>query len=65
MPDSDFGQLAQTEHVGESEHIFHFTLKLVPVGAFLQRQRPSITVLPKHHNKHIGISAGTCSITGS
>lgn len=59
MPHSYLGQFAQTEHVRESERIFHFTFKLVPVGALLQRQRASVPVLPKHHHKHIGIGAGT------
>lgn len=59
MPHSDFGQLAQTEHVRKSEHILYFTLKLVPVGALLQRQCPSVSVLPEHDHKHVGISAST------
>lgn len=59
MPHSDLGQFAQTEHVRKSEHIFSFTLKLVPVGALLQRQCSSVPKLPEQHHKHIGISAGT------
>lgn len=58
VPHSDFGQFAETEQVRKSEHVFHFTLKLIPVGALLQRQRPGVSKFSKHHQKHIGISAG-------
>lgn len=36
----------QTEHVRKSQHVFHFALKLDPVGTHLQWQRPSVTELP-------------------
>lgn len=59
MPHSDFGELAQTEHIRKPKHVLHFPLKLVPVGALLQRQHPGVAVLPKHNQKHVGVGAAT------
>lgn len=64
MPHTDLGQFTQAEQVRKSKHVFVFTLKLVPVGAGLQRQRPSIPVLSEHNQKHVGISACTCVYQG-
>lgn len=64
MPHTDLGQFAQAEQVRKSKRVFVFTLKLVPVGAGLQRQRPSIPVLSEHNQKHVGISACTCVYQG-
>lgn len=64
MPHTDLGQFAQAEQVRKSNYVFVFTLKLVPVGAGLQRQRASIPVLSEQNQKDVGISACTCVYQG-
>lgn len=64
VPHADLGQLAQAEQVRKSKGVSVFTLKLVPVGAGLQRQRAGIPVLPEHNHRHVGISACTCVCEG-
>lgn len=59
MPHTDLGQFAQAQQVRKSKRVFVFTLKLVPVGAGLQRQYPSVPVFSEHNQKHVGISACT------
>lgn len=59
MPHSDFGELTQTEQIRKPKHVLCLPLKLVPVGALLQGQRPSVAVLPKHNQKYVGISTST------
>lgn len=57
MPHPHLGQFTQTEHVPKPEHILHFSLKFVSVGAHLQRQHSTVSILPKQDQKHVGISA--------
>lgn len=64
VPHTDLGQFAQAEQVRKSKGVSVFTLKLVPVGAGLQRQRAGIPVLPEHNHTHVGISACTCVYEG-
>lgn len=57
MPDPQLAEVAQTQHVGEVERVCVVPLKLVPVGWLLQGQGPTVPILPKDGDEHIGISA--------
>lgn len=59
VPHSDLRKFTQTEHVRKSKHVLGFSLKFVPVAALFQGQRPGVTKLPEHDQKHVGVSTGT------
>lgn len=59
MPDPQLAEVAQAQHVGEAERVRVVPLKLVPVGRLLQGQGPTVPILPKDDDEHIGISART------
>lgn len=59
MPDSHFGEISQTEDIGEAKCIHLLAFELVGLAALFQRQCPRVSILPEDDHPYVSVSAGS------